>query len=160
MRRRRSAGPTTPSSRGPSNKRLVSRSGACMKSPSSYWLCLFTVSVFLSVFLSLSLFTSCDFLNIFLSLFLFPYTEELRSEVGGSDNVPGAGISAALPVPRSVAPQIDVEKHFLPLELACQSKSARIVVSALDCIQVWVICLSLPFRVSFIFLQCSQFSYI
>ncbi|KAK3864360.1 hypothetical protein Pcinc_029955 [Petrolisthes cinctipes] len=56
--------------------------------------------------------------------------DELRNEVGGTDNV-----SAALPVPRSVAPQIDVEKHFLPLELACQSKSARIVVSALDCIQ-------------------------
>ncbi|KAK8729377.1 hypothetical protein OTU49_008796 [Cherax quadricarinatus] len=61
--------------------------------------------------------------------------EELRSELGGPDNGSGMGASAALPMPKSDAPQLDAEKHFLPFELACQSKSAKIVVSALDCIQ-------------------------
>ncbi|XP_042880494.1 brefeldin A-inhibited guanine nucleotide-exchange protein 1-like isoform X2 [Penaeus japonicus] len=61
--------------------------------------------------------------------------EDLRSELGGSDNGSGTGSSAALPVPKGAAPQLDAEKHFLPFELACQSKSARIVVTALDCIQ-------------------------
>ncbi|KAG7171828.1 Brefeldin A-inhibited guanine nucleotide-exchange protein 1-like [Homarus americanus] len=61
--------------------------------------------------------------------------EELRSELGGPENGSGTSISAALPMPKSDAPQLDAEKHFLPFELACQSKSAKIVVSALDCVQ-------------------------
>ncbi|XP_069166610.1 brefeldin A-inhibited guanine nucleotide-exchange protein 1 isoform X3 [Procambarus clarkii] len=61
--------------------------------------------------------------------------EELRSELGWPENGSGTGGSAALPMPKSDAPQLDAEKHFLPFELACQSKSAKIVVSALDCIQ-------------------------
>ncbi|XP_068200225.1 brefeldin A-inhibited guanine nucleotide-exchange protein 1-like isoform X2 [Palaemon carinicauda] len=61
--------------------------------------------------------------------------EELRSELGESDNGSGGGLSAALPVPKGDAPHLDAEKHFLPFELACQSKSAKIVVAALDCIQ-------------------------
>ncbi|XP_071512604.1 brefeldin A-inhibited guanine nucleotide-exchange protein 1 isoform X2 [Panulirus ornatus] len=61
--------------------------------------------------------------------------EELRSELGGPENGSGPSFSAALPVPKSDAPQLDAEKHFLPFELACQSKSAKIVVSSLDCIQ-------------------------
>ena len=44
--------------------------------------------------------------------------------------------SSALPVPRDAdALHIDAEKYFLPFELGCQSKSPKIVVSALDCIQ-------------------------
>lgn len=42
-----------------------------------------------------------------------------------------------LPVPRSGSPTESetTEKYFLPFELACQSKTARIVVTALDCLQ-------------------------
>lgn len=72
----------------------------------------------------------------FKEIYIFHCTEDLRSELGGSDNGSGTGSSAALPVPKGAAPQLDAEKHFLPFELACQSKSARIVVTALDCIQV------------------------
>ncbi|KAK7060645.1 Brefeldin A-inhibited guanine nucleotide-exchange protein 1 [Halocaridina rubra] len=61
--------------------------------------------------------------------------EELRSELGESDSGSTGGSSAALPVPKGDAPHLDAERHFLPFELACQSKSAKIVVSALDCIQ-------------------------
>ncbi|CAH0546224.1 unnamed protein product [Brassicogethes aeneus] len=45
-------------------------------------------------------------------------------------------ISDALPLPISgEANVLTTEKYFLPFELACQSKSARIVVTALDCLQ-------------------------
>lgn len=44
--------------------------------------------------------------------------------------------SDALPLPRSgEANALTTEKYFLPFELACQSKSARIVTTALDCLQ-------------------------
>lgn len=44
--------------------------------------------------------------------------------------------SAALPVPKSGEANVTTtEKYFLPFELACQSKSSRIVVTALDCLQ-------------------------
>lgn len=39
-------------------------------------------------------------------------------------------------MPKADGPVTDAEKHFLPFELACQSRSAKIVVIALDCIQV------------------------
>ncbi|KAI1295380.1 Brefeldin A-inhibited guanine nucleotide-exchange protein 1 [Halotydeus destructor] len=48
------------------------------------------------------------------------------------------GSSSALPLPREsqpVAATVDAEKYFLPFELACQSKSPKIVIVALDCIQ-------------------------
>lgn len=45
-------------------------------------------------------------------------------------------ISDALPVPKSGdANVVTTEKCFLPFELACQSKSSRIVITALDCLQ-------------------------
>ena len=45
-------------------------------------------------------------------------------------------LSSALPQPRhDNVVSIDAEKYFLPFELACQSKSSKIVVTALDCIQ-------------------------
>lgn len=65
-------------------------------------------------------------------------SEEIRSELGGPDK--GGSASAALPIPKSDAPEIDAERYFLPFELACQSKSIRFVVTALDCIQVRIIC--------------------
>jgi len=44
--------------------------------------------------------------------------------------------SAALPLPRNNSSNaINAEKYFLPFELACQSKTPRIVVTALDCLQ-------------------------
>lgn len=44
--------------------------------------------------------------------------------------------SAALPLPKNdTTNTIIAEKYFLPFELACQSKTPRIVVTALDCLQ-------------------------
>lgn len=46
--------------------------------------------------------------------------------------------SSALPLPKeqlSTVATVDAEKYFLPFELACQSKSPKIVIVALDCIQ-------------------------
>ncbi|XP_050735041.1 brefeldin A-inhibited guanine nucleotide-exchange protein 1-like isoform X2 [Eriocheir sinensis] len=61
--------------------------------------------------------------------------DEIRAELQEDEKVPSGGVSAALPVPKGDAQHTDVEGHFLPFELACRSKSARIVVTALDCIQ-------------------------
>ncbi|XP_021954399.1 brefeldin A-inhibited guanine nucleotide-exchange protein 1 isoform X2 [Folsomia candida] len=57
-----------------------------------------------------------------------------KGEAGGDV---GGGSSTALPLPRSDnnSLPIDSEKYFLPFELACQSKTPRIVVTALDCLQ-------------------------
>ncbi|XP_063968593.1 brefeldin A-inhibited guanine nucleotide-exchange protein 1-like [Lytechinus pictus] len=58
---------------------------------------------------------------------------ELRSGSAGSSPVKAA--SSALPLPKSNINSIAADRHFLPFELACQSKSARIVNTALDCLQ-------------------------
>ncbi|KAH9363365.1 hypothetical protein HPB48_006471 [Haemaphysalis longicornis] len=42
--------------------------------------------------------------------------------------------SSALPLPKGQA-GLEAERYLLPFELACQSKSPRIVMTALDCIQ-------------------------
>jgi hypothetical protein len=66
----------------------------------------------------------------------FCSVEEIRNELkdGGQD---GPNSSSALPLPKNdEANVITAEKYFLPFELACQSKAARIVVTALDCLQV------------------------
>lgn len=42
--------------------------------------------------------------------------------------------SYALPLPKQQT-ELDAEKHFLPFELSCKSKSTKIVITALDCIQ-------------------------
>ncbi|XP_054153411.1 brefeldin A-inhibited guanine nucleotide-exchange protein 1-like [Oppia nitens] len=45
-------------------------------------------------------------------------------------------LSSALPQPKGESVMtIDAEKYFLPFELSCQSKSPKIVITALDCIQ-------------------------
>nr|CAD7413974.1 unnamed protein product [Timema cristinae] len=62
--------------------------------------------------------------------------EDIRNELkdGGQD---GPNLSSALPLPKNdEANIINAEKYFLPFELACQSKASRIVVTALDCLQV------------------------
>ncbi|XP_050545726.1 brefeldin A-inhibited guanine nucleotide-exchange protein 2 isoform X2 [Daktulosphaira vitifoliae] len=43
--------------------------------------------------------------------------------------------SSALPLPKDGSSTISAEKYFRPFELACQSKSSRIVVTSLDCLQ-------------------------
>lgn len=48
---------------------------------------------------------------------------------------PTTSASAALPLPRNDAQNVDAEQYFLPFELACQSRTPRIVVTALDCLQ-------------------------
>lgn len=56
---------------------------------------------------------------------------------------PTAVPSSALPVPKlpgaaasvDAGAEFEAEQYLLPLEMACQSKSARIIVVALDCIQ-------------------------
>jgi len=42
--------------------------------------------------------------------------------------------SYALPLPKQQT-ELDAEKYFLPFELSCKSKSTKIVITALDCIQ-------------------------
>ncbi|OAD52521.1 Brefeldin A-inhibited guanine nucleotide-exchange protein 1 [Eufriesea mexicana] len=58
--------------------------------------------------------------------------DNLRNEIKEGS---GTQVSTALPQPRSDSYVISAEKYFLPFELACQSKSPRIVVTALDCLQ-------------------------
>jgi brefeldin A-inhibited guanine nucleotide-exchange protein len=73
------------------------------------------------------------------------FVEEIRNELkdGGQD---GPNSSSALPLPKNdEANIITAEKYFLPFELACQSKAARIVVTALDCLQVYSMLLKLCF---------------
>ena len=52
--------------------------------------------------------------------------------ISSSDGSP----SSALPPPKGKLPFIEDDKYLLPFELACQSKSPRIVTAALDCLQV------------------------
>ncbi|KAK4872850.1 hypothetical protein RN001_014879 [Aquatica leii] len=60
--------------------------------------------------------------------------EEIKRELKDSDV--NNKTSDALPIPRSGnVNSLTTEKYFLPFELACQSKSSRIVVTALDCLQ-------------------------
>ncbi|KAK0173297.1 hypothetical protein PV328_006514 [Microctonus aethiopoides] len=62
--------------------------------------------------------------------------DDLRNEIKEGPNIQGEEtISNALPQPKNDSNVISAEKYFLPFELACQSKSPRIVVTALDCLQ-------------------------
>jgi hypothetical protein len=64
------------------------------------------------------------------------FTEDIKNEL--KDEEAGKnGTSAALPLPRSYSTNvINAEKHYLPFELACQCSVPRVVVIALDCLQV------------------------
>ncbi|KAK2577306.1 hypothetical protein KPH14_003437 [Odynerus spinipes] len=62
--------------------------------------------------------------------------EDLRNEIKDVPIAQGEETTSnALPQPKSDSNVISAEKYFLPFELACQSKSPRIVVTALDCLQ-------------------------
>ncbi|KAH1004368.1 hypothetical protein HUJ04_004126 [Dendroctonus ponderosae] len=63
--------------------------------------------------------------------------EELKNETHPSPEIDTSEkVSDALPLPKSgEVNALTTEKYFLPFELACQSKSARIVTTALDCLQ-------------------------
>ncbi|OWR54723.1 brefeldin A-inhibited guanine nucleotide-exchange protein 2 [Danaus plexippus plexippus] len=64
--------------------------------------------------------------------------EEIKTELknGGQPETSESPTSGTLPLPKNDASNIiTAEKYFLPFELACQSKAARIVVTALDCLQ-------------------------
>lgn len=77
---------------------------------------------------------------------MIAFVEEIRNELkdGGQD---GPNSSSALPLPKNdEANIISAEKYFLPFELACQSKAARIVVTALDCLQVHSLLLNVSFE--------------
>ncbi|KAL7016562.1 hypothetical protein ACKWTF_010064 [Chironomus riparius] len=61
--------------------------------------------------------------------------EELKEE-NGQIRTNNEHSSTALPLPKNDSSNsINAEKYFLPFELACQSKTPRIVVTALDCLQ-------------------------
>eukprot|EP00057_Strongylocentrotus_purpuratus_P021387 XP_011675861.1 PREDICTED: brefeldin A-inhibited guanine nucleotide-exchange protein 1-like [Strongylocentrotus purpuratus] len=62
---------------------------------------------------------------------------EIKAELqsGSAESCPVKASSSALPLPKSNINSIAADRHFLPFELACQSKSARIVNTALDCLQ-------------------------
>uniref|UniRef100_A0A146LI66 Brefeldin A-inhibited guanine nucleotide-exchange protein 2 n=2 Tax=Lygus hesperus TaxID=30085 RepID=A0A146LI66_LYGHE len=63
--------------------------------------------------------------------------EEIVKELKENEGKSAApSTSSTLPQPREGGKDvISAEKYFLPFELACQSKSPRIVVTALDCLQ-------------------------
>lgn len=59
-------------------------------------------------------------------------TSEIEQKISEDGNN-----SSALPLPKSEESiPVDSEKYFVPFELACQSKTPRIVVTSLDCLQV------------------------
>lgn len=64
------------------------------------------------------------------------FLEAIRNDLNNTQD-DTENTSDALPIPRSGGDinVITTEKYFLPFELACQSRSARIVVTALDCLQ-------------------------
>jgi brefeldin A-inhibited guanine nucleotide-exchange protein len=65
---------------------------------------------------------------------MFSRVEEIKEEHGRE--VVTNEHSTALPMPKNDSSNtINAEKYFLPFELACQSKTPRIVVTALDCLQ-------------------------
>lgn len=63
-------------------------------------------------------------------------SDDIRTEIK-EDQITSCNSSSALPLPRSeTSSNITAESYFVPFELACQSKTSRIVVTALDCLQV------------------------
>jgi brefeldin A-inhibited guanine nucleotide-exchange protein len=67
-------------------------------------------------------------------IFIFLFVEELKEENG--EVSANSEQSNALPLPKNDSTNsINAEKYFLPFELACQSRTPRIVVTALDCLQ-------------------------
>lgn len=72
----------------------------------------------------------------FNQLFCVVFVEEIKEENGQVATGIENSASTALPMPKNDSSNtINAEKYFLPFELACQSKTPRIVVTALDCLQ-------------------------
>lgn len=68
-------------------------------------------------------------------ILIFWFTEQIKKETSELTNGEEK-LSDALPQPKSGETNcVTTENYFLPFELACQSKSTRIVVTALDCLQ-------------------------
>lgn len=61
------------------------------------------------------------------------FIESIKEECQAEEK---SDTSSALPQPKDGSSAISAEKYFRPFELACQSKSPRIVVTSLDCLQV------------------------
>lgn len=87
-------------------------------------------------------FLSCRFITHFVSHFFSSFflwqifTGEIKQLKDGGHIETIDGQSTALPLPKNDSTSaLNAEKYFLPFELACQSKTPRIVVTALDCLQ-------------------------
>ncbi|XP_039285175.1 brefeldin A-inhibited guanine nucleotide-exchange protein 1-like [Nilaparvata lugens] len=61
--------------------------------------------------------------------------EEIKKELKDGEQAEEEAASSALPMPKDSNCNFTAERYFLPFELACKSKTARIVVTALDCLQ-------------------------
>lgn len=81
------------------------------------------------------------YVSMYICLFVFPFflilpIGEIKQLKDGGQIEEIDGQSAALPQPKNESSNvINAEKYFLPFELACQSRTPRIVVTALDCLQ-------------------------
>jgi len=63
-------------------------------------------------------------------------SEDIRAELNHEENETNS-TSAALPLLRNYSTNvINAEKYYLPFVLACQCSVPRVVVIALDCLQV------------------------
>lgn len=72
---------------------------------------------------------------IVIALSCSPFSDEIKEDGQTSPDTEHLP-STALPQPKNESSNsINAEKYFLPFELACQSKTPRIVVTALDCLQ-------------------------
>jgi hypothetical protein len=61
--------------------------------------------------------------------------EELNAELAAYENESRQSNASVVPTLHQF---VQADRYFLPFELACNSKSTRIVVAALDCLQVCV----------------------
>lgn len=79
----------------------------------------------------------------YLCSFPVSVSEDIKKELGDAEANETANGSSALPLPKNgeTPSSVSAEKYFLPFELACQSKSSRIIVTSLDCLQVLTILL-------------------
>ncbi|XP_037068688.1 brefeldin A-inhibited guanine nucleotide-exchange protein 2-like [Pollicipes pollicipes] len=60
--------------------------------------------------------------------------DEAKKQCQANGEPAGDG-SSVLPLPKQDSTGFRADKYLLPFELACQSKSAKIIVTALDCLQ-------------------------
>lgn len=84
--------------------------------------------------LKISILAELCYYFYWINLFL---TGEIKKEL--KDDEKNEETSYALPLPKDnaeLSTNIAAEKYFEPFELACKSKSAKIIVTSLDCIQV------------------------